>query len=149
MNDADFPSKIAASCPSGHPVRGDNRHLGRSVKCPECGAPFIFVPTLPTSPTDASNQPDCGQSSKSPTDSARSTGLCDRRLTDTGVMRILAELTEAADSHSRPTKDGHPCDHCGEIVGETQVVCPQCNRYLARLPHYLQRLVSRAVTSRN
>ncbi len=125
MHKSTTDSKITVCCPSGHRLRGDQKFLGKTVKCPKCQVQFVFAPT-PSSHAKSS---------------LRASVVDNRQITDTGVMRILGDMGElvsaAGDQQSVETR---PCSRCGTAVPENLAVCSYCNCYVGVMPAYMQRL---------
>ena len=125
MQETSPETKITATCPSGHRLRGDDKLVGKLVKCPRCQVEFTFAGPTATRPA-AVRQPPV---------------VDNREITDTGVMRILNEMGELARVETEPSAvESRPCTRCGTSVPENLAVCSYCNCYLGILPSYMQRL---------
>ena len=114
MSHLDNQTKITMSCPSGHRVRGGANLVGHTVRCPKCQAEFVFgEKTPPAEP---------------------------KEVTDTGVMRILGEMSDS----DMPAQGGEvalrPCSRCGVAIPESLTVCSHCNCYVGVMPSFMKQI---------
>lgn len=114
MSQVDNQTKITMSCPACHRVRGGANLVGHTVRCPKCQAEFVFAPARP--------EPDS------------------RKVTDTGVMRILGDMSDSG----MPVQGGEvplrPCSRCGVAIPESLTVCSHCNCYVGVMPSFMKQI---------
>lgn len=113
-------AKVTAVCPSGHKLRGNSELVGRPVKCPRCSCEFVFALTL---------------------DRAINTNT--KKVTDTGVMRILGELSSLPPAPKSRQASERPCNRCGILIPEETAVCSHCNCYVGAMPTFLRQMSTR------
>ncbi len=118
MNNAVNESKISMTCPSGHRVRGGVEMLGRTVRCPKCQSEFTFAPQKARTPAVAES----------------------RQVTDTGVMRILGDLSQLTSVTQSAEAAHRPCSRCGVAIPETLTVCNHCNCYVGVMPSFMKQM---------
>ena len=116
MKDVKQESKITVACPAGHRLRGDAKLIGKTVKCPKCSAEFIF----------ASKREQSGKENST--------------VTDTGVMRILGDLSSLPPMPTRHVMKTRPCTRCGCSISEALAVCNHCNCYVGVMPSYMKQI---------
>jgi hypothetical protein len=114
MSHLDNQAKITMFCPSGHRVRGGAELVGHTVRCPKCHAEFVFA--------GENREPES------------------KKVTDTGVMRILGDLSEG----ELPTQDHEvplrACSRCGVAIPESLTVCNHCNCYVGVMPSFMKQM---------
>ena len=110
-------NKVTVACPAGHKLRGNSSLVGKRVKCPRCDAEFVFALTF-----------------------KRSDKVDAKKVTDTGVMRILGAMDAVPPAPKRRVKTERPCTRCGASVPENTTVCSQCNCYIGVLPAFLKEM---------
>lgn len=84
--------------------------LGKTIQCPRCARAFIFEVKD------------------------------DRSVTDTGVMRILGDMSPLPPPPAIPEPTTRACDRCGNQVSRMSQVCPQCNCYIGAMPMFLRQM---------
>ncbi|MFK8114722.1 MAG: hypothetical protein AB8B91_21150 [Rubripirellula sp.] len=109
--------KLSVSCPAGHHLRGGVELMGKRVKCPRCQAAFVFAPTRPP---EAKPEP--------------------KSVTESGVMRILGDMSPLPPSPKARAVSTRPCTRCGVAINETLSVCPHCACYVGALPKFMQQM---------
>lgn len=96
---------IRFACPNGHLLKADDRHVGRSARCPRCRA-SVRVPR----PRRA------------------------EAVTDTQVMRLVGSYTPRSSVIAgRPPAAEQPernCPRCRNVVSAAYRICPHCQVYL-------------------
>ena len=118
MSHPETESKITMACPSGHRVRGGVEMLGRTVRCPKCQVQFLFSPeSKRTTPTVES-----------------------RKMTDTGVMRILGDCSQMPEAAASTEATLRPCSRCGVAIPEALTVCSHCNCYVGVMPSFMKHM---------
>lgn len=156
MHEPQPTSKITHLCPSGHRLSGGAELVGKTVKCPRCGAAFVFAPSAeapPTSPsapvnddrrvTDTRVMRILGDHPSPPVSSepAPPVNAEAKGFTDTGVMRILGDVSHLPpppeERQETPTR---PCPRCEVPIPETAAVCEHCNCYVGVMPRFMSNL---------
>jgi hypothetical protein len=112
-------SKISTLCPSGHKLRGNSGLIGRTVKCPRCSCEFVFELTL-----------------------NRTSKTGGKQVSDTGVMRILGDMSALPPSPTRIDSSERPCSRCNALIPEDAPVCSHCKCYVGALPSFLKQMNS-------
>ena len=147
MSQSQTTVKITVQCPKGHRLRGGTNLCGKTIRCPKCQAEFVFAPTKPSPPenrqvTDTAVMRILGDGpgelvaeNAAPAD-ADQAAL--RRLSDTGVVRILAEPASIETTSSEV--ETRPCPRCNVPTPENAAVCEHCNTYLGVMPTFLKQL---------
>ena len=113
MKDAKLQASITLTCPNGHRLRGDSRFIGKKVKCPRCQAGFVISAPAPS------------------------------QVTDTGVMRILGDVTNPAPAPIESNEvSTRPCPRCGMGIGNDAPVCEHCKCYVGVMPRFMTDMLS-------
>lgn len=118
MSHAESETQITMCCPSGHRVRGGTELLGRSVRCPKCQTPFVFAAEKPRPAPAVRPHP----------------------MSDTGVMRILGDMSVSSLTQMDSEVAFRPCSRCGVTIPETMAVCSHCNCYVGVMPTFMKQM---------
>ena len=95
-------------CPNGHRLMGSTDMVGRNVRCTKCQAKFPFVIPMKKS------------------------------LTETGVLRILGDVSPVPMPPEVELPTQRPCPRCFKIISVNANVCEHCCCYVGILPNFLK-----------
>ena len=101
---------IKISCPNGHRIQASSKLAGRTLPCPKCKQPV----TVPAPSATA--------------------------ISDTGVMRILGEVTPLPPAPERIPDSKRACPRCHRANSASLSVCPHCKCYVGLAPNFLNSL---------
>jgi len=62
------------------------------------------------------------------------------QVSDTGVMRILGDMSAESVEREEPSVATRPCTRCGVSIPEHVAVCTSCKCYVGILPSFYQQL---------
>ncbi|MCC6511638.1 MAG: hypothetical protein IT423_21240, partial [Pirellulaceae bacterium] len=103
---------IAIECPNGHRLTGPAELVGRKVRCPKCATTFQLQ--VPAKKT----------------------------LTETGVMRLLGDVTPVPAPPDETPKSTKNCNRCHLPISIHANVCEHCKCYVGVLPSFLSQMIA-------
>lgn len=107
---------VRFDCPSGHRLKANPRHAGRTVKCPACGGCATIPPADPSlTPSQIINFLDETQS----------------------ASQVLRSRESSLSLSNEPLETKAVCPRCHELIEASAHLCHHCKLYFGSGQHSL------------
>ena len=118
-------------CAAGHRLRASSALSGQTRPCPKCGV-AVEIPAVENATHPLLN-----------VEKRRQT------VSDSSFMRVLGSSPQLPDPPAvQTTPRTKPCPRCDTTVATEVNVCPHCQCYVGRLPHFLASMFKPATSPR-